>query len=175
MHLFRILAVCIFITSCGGGGGGGSPAVPFALTLASNSFSTDEDTSYSGSFAASANETVTLEYLLTETTSNGSLSFSNTANIVYNPKDSASYLYLAKIFKIEEDKRQEEKNIKTTLLLDPKNEEAMFLLIDMELERSNFSKADELSKDFKKICVDMCEKIASIESRLKDFERKDAS
>ena len=92
-------------------------------------------------------------------------------NIVYNPKDSASYLYLAKIFKIEEDKRQEEKNIKTTLLLDPKNEEAMFLLIDMELERSNFSKADELSKDFKKICVEMCDKIASIESRLKDFER----
>ena len=96
-------------------------------------------------------------------------------NIVYNPKDTASYLYLAKIFKIEEDKRQEEKNIKTTLLLDPKNEEAMFLLIDMELERSNFSKADELSKDFKKICVKMCEKITSIESRLKDFERKDAS
>ena len=96
-------------------------------------------------------------------------------NIVYNPKDSESYLYLAKIFKIEDDKRQEEKNIRTTLLLDPKNEEAMFLLIDMELERSNFSKADELSKDFKKICVDMCEKIASIESRLKDFEIKDAS
>ena len=96
-------------------------------------------------------------------------------NIVYNPKDSASYLYLAKIFKIQEDKRQEEKNIKTTLLLDPKNEEAMFLLIDMELERSNFSKADELRKDFKKICVDMCDKIVSIESRLKDFERKDES
>ena len=96
-------------------------------------------------------------------------------NIVYNPKDSVSYLYLAKIFKIEDDKRQEEKNIRTALLLDPKNEEAMYLLIDMELERSNFSKADELSKDFKKICVDMCEKIASIESRLKDFEIKDAS
>ena len=96
-------------------------------------------------------------------------------NIVYNPKDSESYLYLAKIFKIEDDKRQEEKNIRTTLLLDPKNEEAMYLLIDMELERSNFSEADELSEDFKKICVDMCEKIASIESRLKDFEIKDAS
>ena len=96
-------------------------------------------------------------------------------NIVYNPKDSESYLYLAKIFKIEDDKRQEEKNIRTTLLLDPKNEEAMYLLIDMELERSNFSKADELSADFKKICVDMCEKISSIESRLKDFEKKDAS
>ena len=96
-------------------------------------------------------------------------------NIVYNPKDAPSYLYLAKIFKIEDDRRQEEKNINTTLLLDPKNEEAMYLLIDMELERSNFSKADELSKDFKKICEDMCDKIASIESRLKVFERKDAS
>ena len=96
-------------------------------------------------------------------------------NIVYNPKDSASYLYLAKIFKIEEDQRQEEKNINTTLLLDPKNEEAMYLLIDIELERSNFSKADELSKDFKKICKEMCNKIDLIESRLKDFEKKDAS
>tara|TARA_B100000513_G_scaffold177813_1_gene95168 strand:- start:65 stop:493 length:429 start_codon:yes stop_codon:yes gene_type:complete len=96
-------------------------------------------------------------------------------NIVYNPKDSESYLYLAKIFKIEDDKIQEEKNIRTALLLDPKNEEAMYLLIDIELERSNFSKAEELSKDFKKICVKMCQKLASIESRIKDFERKDAS
>ena len=96
-------------------------------------------------------------------------------NIVYNPKDSESYLYLAKIFKIEDDIKQEEKNIRTALLLDPKNEEAMYLLIDIELERSNFSKAEELSKDFKKICVKMCQKLASIESRIKDFERKDAS
>ena len=61
------------------------------------------------------------------------------------------------------------------MLLDPKNEEAMYLLIDIELERSNFSKAEELSKDFKKICVKMCQKLASIESRIKNFERKDAS
>ena len=53
-------------------------------------------------------------------------------NIVYNPKDALSYLYLAKIFKIEEDKRQEEKNLNTTLLLDPKNEEAMYTLLEME-------------------------------------------
>ena len=76
---------------------------------------------------------------------------------------------------IEELHEQEEKNIRTALLLDPKNEEAMYLLIDIELERSNFSKAEELSKDFKKICVKMCQKLASIESRIKDFERKDAS
>jgi len=96
-------------------------------------------------------------------------------NIVYNPKDSNSYLYLAKIFKIEEDKRSEEKNIKTSLLLDPKNEEAMYLLIDMELERSNFSRAKELKQDFEIICLKMCKKLETIESRLIAFEKKDES
>jgi len=96
-------------------------------------------------------------------------------NIVYNPKDSESYLYLAKIFNIEENKSEEEKNINATLLLEPKNEEAMYLLIDMELKRSNFSKVEELKRDFKKICSTMCEKITSINSRLKEFEKKDAS
>ena len=46
-------------------------------------------------------------------------------NIVYNPKHSKSYLYLAKIYKKEENKMEEEKNINTTLLLEPRNEEAM--------------------------------------------------
>ena len=49
-------------------------------------------------------------------------------NIVYNPKDSKSYLYLAKIFKNEENKTELEKNINTVLLLEPNNEEAMYLL-----------------------------------------------
>ena len=92
-------------------------------------------------------------------------------NIVYNPKDSESYLYLAKIFKVEEDKKEEEKNIKTSLLLDPKNEQAMYFLIDLELERSNFSKAKELKEDFVIICSKMCEKLKSIENRLNAFEK----
>lgn len=96
-------------------------------------------------------------------------------NIVYNPKNADSYLYLAKIFNFEENKVEEEKNINTALLLDPKNEEAMYILIDIELKRSNFSKAEELKKDFKVICSTMCEKLTSINSRLKVFEKKDAS
>ena len=96
-------------------------------------------------------------------------------NIVYNPKDSKSYLYLAKIFKKEDNKRELEKNINTVLLLEPKNEEAMYLLIDIELERSNFSKAEQLREDFKKICSNLCDKIASINKRLKEFEKQDAS
>ena len=96
-------------------------------------------------------------------------------NIVYNPKDAKSYLYLAKIYKKEEDKSEEEKNINSTLLLEPRNEEAMYLLIDIEINRSNFSKAEELKNDFTKICSSLCEQISSIDSRLKEFEKKDAS
>ena len=78
----------IFITSCGGGGGGGgAPVVPFALNLASSSFSVDEDTVFSGSIAASANEVVTLSYTLDSTTSNGFLSFGMDASITYEPND----------------------------------------------------------------------------------------
>tara|TARA_A100001035_G_scaffold84196_1_gene65345 strand:+ start:855 stop:2903 length:2049 start_codon:yes stop_codon:yes gene_type:complete len=88
VHFIRIFAILIFITSCGGGGGGGgAPVVPFALNLASSSFSVDEDTVFSGSIAASANEAVTLSYTLDSTTSNGFLSFGMDASITYEPND----------------------------------------------------------------------------------------
>ena len=88
MHFIRIFAILIFITSCGGGGGGGgAPVVPFALNLASSSFSVDEDTVFSGSIAASTNEVVTLSYTLDSTTSNGFLSFGMDASITYEPND----------------------------------------------------------------------------------------
>ena len=86
MKYAKFLICLLVISSCGGGGGGGgAPDVPFALTLAQNSFSTDEDTIYTGSIAASANETVTLEYSLTNSTSNGTLTFSQNGAITYSP------------------------------------------------------------------------------------------
>ena len=91
-------------------------------------------------------------------------------NIVYSPKNAESYLYLAKIFDLEENKTEQEKYIHSTLLLEPKNEEAMYLLIDIELKRSNFSKVEILKKDFNKICSIMCEKLTLINSRLKELE-----
>ena len=46
-------------------------------------------------------------------------------NIVFNPKDAKSYLYLAKIYNQEENQRKEEYNLETTLLIEPDNEEAI--------------------------------------------------
>ena len=96
-------------------------------------------------------------------------------SIVFNPKDSDSYLYLAKIYNSEDNKKEEEKNINTVLLLNPKNEEAMYMLIEIELERSNYSKVNELAKNFSKICSTLCDKKTLILKSLKNLEPKNES
>ena len=96
-------------------------------------------------------------------------------SIVFNPKHSKSYLYLAKIFNVEENESEEIKNLNSTLLLEPKNEEATFLLIEIELSRSNFSKVKQLRNNLKEICLLLCEKISSINERLDDIEAKNES
>ena len=96
-------------------------------------------------------------------------------NLVFDPKDSKSYLYLAKIYKIEENESESEKNIKTALLLDSKNEEAMYMMMDIELKRSNFSRVKELKSDFEKICNSLCDKLTSIQERLDNFDTSNES
>ena len=91
-------------------------------------------------------------------------------NIVFNPKDSESYLYLAKIYNFEKNEVEELKNLKTTLLLDSENEEAMKMLIDIELEKSNFSEVKDLTKKFEIICSKLCGKTQDIKERLKEIE-----
>ena len=96
-------------------------------------------------------------------------------NIVFNPKDSKSYLYLAKIFHEEENEKEEEKNLNTALLLEPNNEDAMYMLIDMQLKRSNYSKVKELTGIFSKICKSLCNKKILIKERLKNIEANESS
>ncbi len=96
-------------------------------------------------------------------------------NIVFNPKDSKSYLYLAKIYETEENEVEEEKNINTTLLLDIDNEEAMYMLINIKLKKSDFEKVKELRTQFEMICKSLCSKIKSIDERLTNIEAKNES
>ena len=96
-------------------------------------------------------------------------------SIVFNPKHSKSYLYLAKIYNTEENEIEEIKNLNTTLLLEPDNEEATYLLIKIELKRSNFSQVKELRNNLKSICLLLCEKIISINKRLDEIEAKNES
>jgi len=93
-------------------------------------------------------------------------------SIVFYPKDQNSYLYLAKIYKFENNSREVLKNINTTILLDPKNEEANYLLMEIELKKSNYSKVKELAENFSKICNKLCDKKTLILESLKNLEPK---
>ena len=96
-------------------------------------------------------------------------------SIVFNPKDQDSYLYLAKIYKFEDNKIEEQKNINTVLLLDPQNEEANYLLMEIELKKSNYSMVKELAENFTKICSKLCDKKILILESLKNLEPKNES
>ena len=96
-------------------------------------------------------------------------------SIVFNPKDSNSYLYLAKIYNIEEDQEKEEKNLETTLLINPINEEAILMSMKIALKKSNYKKVKKLSKTFSKVCETLCKENKSILENLDNIEPKNDS
>ena len=89
MRKLYIFCLLFILSSCGGGGGGGggssTPPTPFSLVIGLTSFSVNEDTSYTGSLNATANEIVTLNYVIDSSTSNGTLTLSSNGGILYNP------------------------------------------------------------------------------------------
>ena len=91
-------------------------------------------------------------------------------NIVFNPKDANSYLYLAKIYNKEEDQRKEEHNLETTILIEPDNEEAILMLMKIALEKSNYKKVKDLSDRFVKVCKNLCDENKDIQESLKNIE-----
>ena len=93
-------------------------------------------------------------------------------SIVFNPKDSNSYLYLAKIYNIEENQQKEEKNLEATLLITPDNEEALLMSMKIALEKSNYSKVKDLSNIFSKVCKKLCDENENILKTLENIEPK---
>ena len=93
-------------------------------------------------------------------------------SIVFNPKNSNSYLYLAKIYNVEEDQKKEEKNLEATLLIEPDNEEAILMSMKIALEKSNYSKVKDLSKTFTKVCKKLCKENKIILETLENIEPK---
>ena len=91
-------------------------------------------------------------------------------NIVFNPKDANSYLYLAKIYNHEENQRKEEYNLETTLLIEPNNEDALLMSMKIALKKSNYKKVKELSEIFIKVCSNLCKENIKIQESLKNIE-----
>ena len=93
-------------------------------------------------------------------------------DIVFNPKNEKSYLYLSKIFNEQEKKELEEKNLNTVLLLNPKNEEATYNLAQLKLKKSDFEGSKKLIEKLIIFCKDYCQKSQRLKIEIEKSQKK---
>ena len=93
-------------------------------------------------------------------------------DIVFNPKNEFSYLYLSKIYNKQDNKKLEEQNLNTVILLNPKNEEAIYQLAKLKLSESDYKKSKELNKKLRLICSKYCTKSDKLKSEIENLSEK---
>ena len=93
-------------------------------------------------------------------------------DIVFNPKNEKSYLYLSKIFNVQKKKELEEKNLNTVILLNPKNEEATYNLAKLKLKESDFKKSKELIDRLLIFCKSYCQKSQKLKIEIENSLKK---
>ena len=93
-------------------------------------------------------------------------------DIVFNPKSEMSYLYLSKIFQNLDKKDLEEQNLNTVILLNPKNEEAIYSLAKLKLKNSDFQKSRELNERLGDLCIKFCEKSSKLKKEIENLSKK---
>tara|TARA_B100000427_G_C14945670_1_gene350068 strand:- start:128 stop:493 length:366 start_codon:yes stop_codon:yes gene_type:complete len=93
-------------------------------------------------------------------------------SIVLNPKNELSYLYLSKIFKNMNNKNLEEQNLNTVILLNPKNEEAIYNLAKLKLENSDYKRSKELNNKLMNLCNKFCSKSKELEIEIENLSKK---
>ncbi len=93
-------------------------------------------------------------------------------DLVFNPKSELSYLYLSKIFNKLDNKKLEEQNLKTVMLLNPKNEEAIYNLAKLKLSSSDYEKSRELNNRLSTICNKFCSKNEKLKVEIENLSSK---
>ena len=95
-------------------------------------------------------------------------------DIVFNPKNENSYLYLAKIFNVDNNDEEQEINLNNVLLLNPLNDEAIYMLTILKIKQSDYNKAKELIDQFILVCKSFCSKKAEIQEKLRKLTPENA-
>ena len=93
-------------------------------------------------------------------------------DLVQNPKNEKSYLYLSKIYNNQNKKELEEQNLNTVILLDPKNEEALYNLAKLKLEDSNYSESKKIIENLLKFCKNYCQKSTELKTQIEKSLKK---
>tara|TARA_B100000963_G_scaffold351617_1_gene363474 strand:- start:449 stop:871 length:423 start_codon:yes stop_codon:yes gene_type:complete len=102
----------------------------------------------------------------------GKAKFKFEQDIVFNPKSEMSYLYLSKIFKNLDQKELEEQNLNTVILLNPKNEEAIYNLAKLKLATSDYKKSRELNERLINLCKKFCIKSEKLKKEIENLSKK---
>ena len=95
-------------------------------------------------------------------------------DIVFNPKNEKSYLYLAKIFKENENDDEQEINLTNVLLLDTQHDEAIYMLTLLRIKQSDYNQAKELIDRFILVCKSFCSKKNEIQEKLRKLTPENA-
>ncbi len=93
-------------------------------------------------------------------------------DIVFHPKSEMSYLYLSKIFKNLDKKNLEEQNLETVILINPKNEEAIYNLAVLKLDTSDYKKSRELNEKLISLCKKFCTKSKKLKLEIENLSKK---
>ena len=93
-------------------------------------------------------------------------------DLVFNPKNEKSYLYLSKIFNSQNNKELEEQNLNTVILLNPQNEEAVFNLAKLKLEESDYKESKKIIEKLLKFCKNYCQKSTQLKSQIEKSLKK---
>ena len=93
-------------------------------------------------------------------------------DIVFNPKNEKSYLYLSKIFNEQKKTELEEKNLNTVILLNPTNEEATYNLAQLKLKESDFDGSKKLIEKLLIFCKDYCQKSNTLKIEIEKSLKK---
>jgi len=95
-------------------------------------------------------------------------------DIVFDPKSEKSYLYLAKIFNKDDNDEEQEINLNNVLLLNPQNDEAIYMLALLKIKQSDYDQAKQLIDKFILVCKSFCSKKDEIQEKLKKLTPEDA-
>ncbi len=93
-------------------------------------------------------------------------------DIVFNPKNEKSYLYLSKIFENLEKKDLQEQNLETVILLNPRNEEAIYSLAKLKLSSSDYKKSKELNDQLIAMCNQFCSQSQKLKIEIENLSKK---
>ena len=93
-------------------------------------------------------------------------------DLVLNPKNEMSYLFLSKIFKRLNKKDLQEQNLNTVILLNPENEEAIYNLARLKLETADYEKSQELNDRLITFCENYCNNSKKLRLEIENLSKK---